>query len=152
MGICTSRKKADLDGWGVNCIVDDGDGNLFVSNYGKGLLILNTVTNTVATYSMNMENKKKGKLCNDWIKTMYYDSKGLLWIGCSDGISCLNVETGDFKPFGWNILLEGYQCMRWIMATCFSVLIPDFIYMTRKVARCSCSQTLKYYKTNPFIL
>ena len=106
----SNEKKADLDGWGVNCIVDDGDGNLFVSNYGKGLLILNTVTNTVATYSMNMENKKKGKLCNDWIKTMYYDSKGLLWIGCSDGISCLNVETGDFKPFGWNILLEGYQC------------------------------------------
>ena len=40
----TATHILDMDGWGVNCIVDNNDGTLFVSNFGKGLTIYNQST------------------------------------------------------------------------------------------------------------
>ena len=106
----TAQLAFNLDGWGVNCMVDDGDGTLFVSNFGKGLAIYNIGTRAIKAYSMYQRDAKRGYLCNDWIKSMCVDSRGLLWIGCSDGLSCLNPADGNFRIFGWNNLLEGFQC------------------------------------------
>ena len=105
-----SEKCLTFDGWGVNCITDDGDGTLFISNYGKGLTIYNTHTGDVKSFNMHQTNKTKGALCNDWIKTFYLDSRDLLWIGCADGLSCMNPADGNFKIFGWNTLLPRVQC------------------------------------------
>ncbi len=102
--------KQSFQGWGLNCMVDDGKGNLYISNFGKGLCIYNITTEKSITYSMNQQHKK-GTLLNDWIMSMRFDHAGLLWIGTSNGLVCFNPKNGDFRPFGWqDSPLKGMQC------------------------------------------
>jgi ligand-binding sensor domain-containing protein len=96
-----------LKGWGVNCITDDGEGTLFVSDYGNGLAVYNTLTGQTRSYSMNHPDKRKGRLCNDWVKSLCLDSRGLLWIGTTNGLSCMNPVDGNFRICGWDVLLDG---------------------------------------------
>ena len=105
-----SERKVSLDGWDVNCMADDGEGTLFISNFGKGLCIYDSHSGETRHFSMYQYTKQKGGLCNDWIKSIYLDSRGLLWLGCSDGLSCMNPSDGNFLIFGWDRLLPGYQC------------------------------------------
>jgi ligand-binding sensor domain-containing protein len=50
-----------------------------------------------------------GNLCNDWVRSMAFDHTGHLWIGTSNGVSCLNTKTLSFKDFGWNNILKDRQ-------------------------------------------
>ena len=106
----TSIPKLTGSGWGLNCITDDGKGILYICDYGKGLIVYNTNTGETAVYSMNQDGGKLGSLPNDWIRSLYIDRYGLLWIGTADGISCMNTETRSFHQYGWNKLLDGHQC------------------------------------------
>lgn len=105
--IATGRyeKKIQLDGWGINCIADDGKGTLFISNFGKGLCVYNSNDDTHYMLKMGV-NEGRGYLNNAWIKALLYDSKGLLWIGMSEGVTCYNPNTRSFMTFGWNTQLE----------------------------------------------
>lgn len=89
-----------FQGWGLNCMVDDGKGNLYISNYGKGLCIYNIKTSKCITFSMN-QNHTNGTLLNDWIISMNFDHYGLLWIGSSNGLQCLDPKGFNFSPYGW---------------------------------------------------
>lgn len=108
--ITTGRyeKRLRLDGWGINCIADDGNGTLFISNFGKGLCVYNTADDSHYTLSMRGVANKNGAgyLYNDWVKALLYDSDGLLWIGMSEGIACYNPKTRSFMTYGWNSQLE----------------------------------------------
>jgi signal transduction histidine kinase/DNA-binding response OmpR family regulator/ligand-binding sensor domain-containing protein len=108
-GACTQKGK--FDGWGLNCMTDDGDGILYICNYGKGLCIYNTNTGELSSISMYQQDKAKGGLCNDWVKVMFVDNRGLLWIGCADGLSCMNPADHNFRIFGWDVQLSGIQCL-----------------------------------------
>ena len=52
----------------------------------------------------------QGELCNDWVKAMLIDSRGLLWIATSNGICVMNPADRNFKVFGWKSQLTGLQC------------------------------------------
>ena len=106
-----SVAKAHFDGWGLNCMTDDGKGTLYICNYSKGLSIFNTLTGELRSLSMYDKNNKHGTLNNDWIKALFIDSRGLLWIGCADGLSCMNPQTLDFRVMGWESQLDGLQCL-----------------------------------------
>ena len=105
-----STPRLQMDGWGVNCMTDDGEGNLYVCNYGKGLCIYRTATGEVIRLSMYEVDKRKGGLCNDWVKALLIDSRGLLWIATSNGVCVMNPEDRNFRLFGWDLLLKGVQC------------------------------------------
>ncbi|MBR5654555.1 MAG: response regulator [Prevotella sp.] len=105
-----STSKLKVDGWGINLMTDDGDGILYICNYGKGLCVYNTATGETRQYSMYNDAKQKGVLCNDWIKALLLDSHGLLWIATVDGVSVMNPADGNFKVFGWDVQLKGIQC------------------------------------------
>ena len=107
----SAQERLRLDGWGLNCMTDDGEGTLYICNYGKGLVIYNTATGQYTMKSMSMADQKKGRLCNDWIKTLCIDSRGLLWIGCADGLSVMNPADGNFRVMGWEVQLAGLQCL-----------------------------------------
>ena len=106
-----SQPVLNSEGWGMNCIVSDKLGNIFTCNYGKGLIIYNTETHEETRYSMNMEDKKNGRLCNDWIRCMFADRYGIVWIGTANGLCCFNPQTKSFKHYGWEVVLENQQCM-----------------------------------------
>ncbi|MBQ7420204.1 MAG: response regulator [Prevotella sp.] len=97
-------------GKGLNCIVDDGKGRLYISVFGLGLCIYDPKTQETQMVSMQQTQRKEGFLCNDWIKTMTFDSRGMLWIATTNGTSMMDPNGIVFNRRGWNALLEGSQC------------------------------------------
>lgn len=103
------QEKAKFEGWGIYCIADDGKGNLYVSNFGKGLYIYNKYTGQTVNHNMNHKGKL-GHLWNDWIESLLVDERGLVWMATMNGLSCLDPTTGSFRPWGWLSQLEGLHC------------------------------------------
>lgn len=90
---------------GVMC--DDGLGTLFFSVMGKGVMSYDTRTKMSRLYR-STDKSPLGHLCNDWVSAMVVDRNQCLWIATTDGVSCLDLRTGSFHPFGWNVLLAGH--------------------------------------------
>lgn len=103
-----SQEKIRYTSDGTFCMTDDGRGHLFISVYSKGLYIYDKKTGSVKVINM-AENSPHGRLCNDWIRAMLVDRDGLLWLGTSNGVACLNPSTLAFDTFGWNSLLHNIQ-------------------------------------------
>jgi ligand-binding sensor domain-containing protein/DNA-binding response OmpR family regulator/nitrogen-specific signal transduction histidine kinase len=102
------QEKLTFTSAGIYCITDDNQGNLYISVYSKGLYIYNVESGKVTVLNMRQRGNK-GFLCNDWVRSMAFDHTGHLWIGTSNGVSCLNTKTLSFKDFGWNIILKDRQ-------------------------------------------
>ena len=105
-----AETKLKLNGWGINCMIDDGDGVLYICDYGKGLCSYDTSTGKTMQWSMYQKDARKGTLCNDWVKALLLDSRGMLWIATVNGLSVMNPADGNFKSFGWEVQLSGVQC------------------------------------------
>ncbi len=105
-----SLPKLKADGWGINCMTDDGEGKLYICNYGKGLCVFNTLTGESHQLSMYQKNAEKGHLCNDWVKALMLDNRGLLWIATSSGVCVMNPADDNFRLLGWDLQLKGRQC------------------------------------------
>ncbi len=99
-----------FDGRGLNCMVDDGQGKLYIGVFGAGLCIYDTHTHEAQMVSMQQTHRSGGYLCNDWIKAMSFDSRGMLWIATTNGTAMMNPNGLIFNSRGWNALLEGLQC------------------------------------------
>lgn len=104
----------------------DSNGNILIGTSGKGMMIIprnsrklisykdknSTFDLSTANVNNMYEDKDKGKgvLCNDWIKTLYIDRDGLLWIGTTNGISVM-----DTKSFNFNVIkdkrFKNIQCL-----------------------------------------
>ena len=106
----TARQRLHIDGWGVSCIADDGEGTLFIGNDGKGLLVYDQQSGQQRSFSMQDEGRKNGTVVNNWIRALYYDSHGLLWIGSVDGLGCMDPKNDNFRVMGWEIQFKGYKC------------------------------------------
>lgn len=104
----TYQEKLTFTSAGIYCMTDDNQGNLYISVYSKGLYIYNVESGKVTVLNMRQRGNK-GFLCNDWVRSMAFDHTGHLWIGTSNGVSCLNTKTLSFKDFGWNIILKDRQ-------------------------------------------
>ena len=104
----TYQEKLTFTSAGIYCMTDDNQGNLYISVYSKGLYIYNVESGKVTILNMRQRGNK-GFLCNDWVRSMAFDHTGHLWIGTSNGVSCLNTKTLSFKDFGWNIILKDRQ-------------------------------------------
>ena len=102
------QEKLTFTSAGIYCMTDDNQGNLYISVYSKGLYIYNVESEKVTVLNMRQRGNK-GFLCNDWVRSMAFDHTGHLWIGTSNGVSCLNTKTLSFKDFGWNIILKDRQ-------------------------------------------
>lgn len=102
------QEKLTFTSAGIYCMTDDNQGNLYISVYSKGLYIYNVESGKVTVLNMRQRGNK-GFLCNDWVRSMAFDHTGHLWIGTSNGVSCLNTKTLSFNDFGWNIILKDRQ-------------------------------------------
>jgi len=102
--------EKSFEGRGLNCMVDDGQGRLYIGVFGMGLCIYDTNTHETQMISMQQTHRSEGYLCNDWIKAMTFDSRGMLWITTTNGTSMMNPNGLIFNSRGWNAILEGLQC------------------------------------------
>lgn len=93
----SAHLEMKIEGETIKAISDDGNGNVFVSDFGRGLKVFNTTTKSCRSYNM-YTNSKNGRLNNDWIMTLKYDTKGVLWIGNSSGFIQFTPASGKFTP------------------------------------------------------
>ncbi len=104
------RRACSAEGLAVACISGDGEDHIFFGCDGKGLYIYNTRNSQLQSYTTEDDPKVNGRLCNNWIRGLYYDSRRLLWIATVNGLCCLNPATRDFRTLGWNSQFEGVKC------------------------------------------
>lgn len=102
------QQKLNFTSAGIYSLADDGLGNLYLSVYSKGLYIYNVESGKVRIFNMEQQSRH-GALCNDWIRTMVFDHSGLLWIGTSNGVSCMNPKSYTFNDQGWEVILKNHQ-------------------------------------------
>lgn len=114
-----AQEELTLKGRGLNCVAEDQRGRLYISAFGMGLYIYDPQQKTGERMSMTQTQRPGGHLCNDWIKALAIDHRGLLWIATTSGVSVLNTETGEFGVQGGQatphtpeetVLLDGVQC------------------------------------------
>lgn len=117
-----SQRKAKFEGWGIYGIADDGKGNLYVSNFGKGFYIYNKYTGRTINYNMNQKGRL-GHLWNDWIESLIVDRQGLVWMATMNGLSCFDPATGSFRPWGWLSQLEGLHCTHVYESDRYGILV-----------------------------
>lgn len=91
----------------INLITDDGKGRLFFSVYSKGFCMYDLTTKVLRHFSMRDEDEVRGRLHNNWIMSMRVSSSGMLWIGTSSNLCCYDPVRDTFRPYGWEVLLEG---------------------------------------------
>ena len=103
-----STQRLAFSSAGIYCMADDDRGNLYLSVYSKGLYIYNVSTGQVKVLNM-AQRGRQGHLCNDWVRSMALDATGHLWIGTSNGVSCLNTRTLSFSDYGTGVLLTDHQ-------------------------------------------
>ena len=105
-----SKPQLRLDGWGINCMADDGEGHLYVCNYGKGFSVYDINTGKSEQFSMYNIHPQRGGLCNDWVKAFLIDSRGILWIATTNGVCVMNPADRNFRTLGWDLQLKNVQC------------------------------------------
>ena len=94
----------------LNTMTDDGQGTLYLSTFSAGMTVIDTHTGKERHYDMYQREAPRGYLCNNWIFAFLLDSKGMLWIATSSGVSCYNPRKDAFDTYGWHNILEGYAC------------------------------------------
>ena len=105
-----SKLELKFDGWGLNCMADDKQGRLYISNFGKGFCIYDTNSGEHRMVSMNQHASGKPQLWNDWISSLMIDDHDMLWIGTNKGISRMNTHNGEFSNFPSGCLLPDIRC------------------------------------------
>lgn len=88
----------------INQIIEDANGKLYFSTFGKGFGMYDPATQEVKHYDMYQTKDPKGFVCNDWIHSMLMSPDGMLWLGTSSGLSAFNTRTESFKYLPENFL------------------------------------------------
>ena len=101
------KKEVDFDSDYINVMTDDGKGRLYFSTYSRGFCSYNMETKELRNFNMRQTNEKKGRLHNNWVMSMMIDSKGKLWVGTSSNLCCYDPDNDMFRPYGWEVQLEG---------------------------------------------
>ena len=97
--------KVGYESNGIHAMASDARGRLFISIYSKGLLVYDPETETTRHFTNNMVTAKNGHICNDWVRSLMCDRKGILWIGTANGLCCLNTANDHFDALGWHKIL-----------------------------------------------
>ena len=94
-----------------NDMTDDGHGHLVFSAFSNGIVVYDRKAKALTSYSMMQPtDPKRGRLCNDWVMTLMPDHNGIVWIGTSSGVCCLDATTGSFRPYGWDLVIDAKMC------------------------------------------
>ena len=75
----------------VRAILQDDQGNLWLTTHGKGVAKFNTESKTFMNFSEQSENPNR-RLASDWTWPLAIDGN-TLWVGSANGISLINVKT-----------------------------------------------------------
>jgi ligand-binding sensor domain-containing protein/serine phosphatase RsbU (regulator of sigma subunit) len=84
---------------GINQIIRDRFGSLWLSTFGKGLHRLDNWTGVQDDFTLTTFNTSNGSISNDLVKDIYQDTEGNLWVGTyGNGLTQI-VESVFYEPF-----------------------------------------------------
>lgn len=86
----------------IFCLLEDGEKNIWVGTYGSGIYKMSLTQKILKHYHSDKtesDDWHTNQLCNDWVNCMIQDNKGLLWIGTSNGLGCLDPKKETFINF-----------------------------------------------------
>ena len=101
-----SRQKTSFESGYINTITDDGNGHIFYSVYSKGFYSYDTQSGDLKHFSFFDPDGPRGRLHNDWVTRLKFDSRGKLWICTASGINCYDPVADHFHPYGWDVILD----------------------------------------------
>lgn len=90
----------------VQCIFEDGKGNLWLGLEGGGLKFFDRKSGKFKTFTTN------DGLPSNHVHAIEEDTKGQLWLSTNQGISCFRSEDQTFKNYDMRIGLQGLQFNR----------------------------------------
>ena len=106
-----SKQLVTFDCDRFNDMTSDDEGNIFISTFSRGFCKYNPSTGVLRNFRMtDTDTLRRGRLCNDWILAMMPDRKGRLWMATSSGVSCYDPKADSFRPFPFDVLLNGIMC------------------------------------------
>ena len=94
----------------MNAIVDDDEGNLYISTYSRGFSIYNPTRTGRCEISGYRPESPKGRLCNNWVMAMMRDRNGHIWLATPRRVSCYDPKTDSFRSLGFESLMNGMIC------------------------------------------
>jgi len=120
----------------INAMADD-EKRVYFSAFGHGLGVYNKKDGSFVNFRTSVGHNSDGVLCNDWIQTIFIDSKGILWLGTSSGLCTYDPESNNFKPLGWNRQLGGIICYSFAETSKGDMLIGTEmgLYVYRKASK-----------------
>lgn len=101
-----SQQKTSFESGYINTITDDGHGHIFYSVYSKGFYSYDTQSGDLKHFSFFDPDGPRGRLHNDWVTRLKFDSRGKLWICTASGINCYDPVADHFHPYGWDVILD----------------------------------------------
>ena len=101
-----SQQKSSFESGFINTITDDGNGHIFYSVYSKGFYSYDTKSGELKHFSFFDPDGPRGRLHNDWVTRLKFDSHGKLWICTASGINCYDPIEDHFHPYGWDVILD----------------------------------------------
>lgn len=101
-----SQQKSSFESGFINTITDDGNGHIFYSVYSKGFYSYDTKSGELKHFSFFDPDGPRGRLHNDWVTRLKFDSRGKLWICTASGINCYDPVEDHFHPYGWDVILD----------------------------------------------
>lgn len=81
----------------ISLLEDPSAEELWVGTIGLGLYRLDITNNQLQAFRHN--NKDAGTLSNDTVLRLFYDSRGALWVGTSDGLNRFDPVKGTFTAY-----------------------------------------------------
>ena len=105
-----SQLKVNFECDKFNDMTCDQQGNIYISTFSRGFCVYNPTTGSLVNHNFYQTDSVRGTLCNNWVMCLSADSRGLIWIGTSSGVSCFDPVTGSFRSQQWNSLLSGVVC------------------------------------------
>lgn len=100
----------DLIAEKINAIIDDTEGNLYISTYSRGFCIYNPKTKSLKKFDSTDYPTSKGRICNNWVIAMLRDRGGHIWLATASGVSCYDPNTESFNSLGFDRLMDGMIC------------------------------------------
>ena len=101
-----AQRKVVFSNGHINAMDDDGRGTLFFSVFSEGFCSYNVKTGELRRFNMHQDDPQRGRLHNDWISHLFFDSKGKLWICTASGVNCYDPVEDHFRPYGWEVVLD----------------------------------------------
>lgn len=94
--IDTTRFSATT-GRRVFALAEDSTGSLWIGTYGGGLVRMDRATGRMTRYRGDKGNPRA--LPGDFVRALYCDQQGVLWVGTTEGLARYNHRRNDFTCF-----------------------------------------------------